>query len=648
MKKLISLLMTVMLVVCFSATLTVSADEPVANNLLLTHDFPGTGSDKDIDFSVWISKAGAGAAPRVDKNAASLYSETTTGVLWAWSDAQFAHNLTTPITDGKVLFSFDVNPGKLADTADTGDRTFEMYVGSTDYSVPSTKTSNFTDITKAAGIRLRSNLSSSINSRFEAGWGSSFSGADTVGVSEADWHHVDVLVDMDNKTLKTYLDYKSMKSVTNKITIESVNCLIFNSNLVANGVLLDNVRIIQNPQMLVTSVEVNEAKKYVDVAFNYDVTNELTAADITIANTNGKENVTVTSVARPSANVVRAVYENLNGGNYTISIGNVSSVAGSTSINESFTAALACIAEDFSNVTYNSTTGTINSWMSVVQPDNTTVSTDGGKLTVTTGSSHTAWEKVVYFDLITNTDFANIYKAIREGGVDGGTFKAGTTHVGKLSYEFDMTVNTSGGTVVMYDGYRRIFRVNTSQGFHAGTSEKVDNFATGTTYKVKVVFDFENQKVTYYLDGTSTMTTNFTDTIYNSGNKLIDSDMFKIYFGVYKDNTAVFDNFVIRYTADDCKVQNLKATKDGEAYTVTGEIVNPFNGALGSTVIFALYNGNEMVDVQMSAKPTAAYGQTALNETFTVPDGVTYTKYKVFVWDMKNQLKPLSATLGTE
>ena len=134
MKKLVSLLLMVtMIVTCFSASLTVSADDLTANTILLTHDFPGDGTNSAIDSDVWLSKNAAISAPRVDKNTASLYSETTTGVLWVWSVTEFAHNLTSPITKGKVLFSFDVDPGSFATTTETDDRTFEMFVSDSNY-----------------------------------------------------------------------------------------------------------------------------------------------------------------------------------------------------------------------------------------------------------------------------------------------------------------------------------------------------------------------------------------------------------------------------------------------------------------------------------------------------------------------------------
>ena len=402
--------------------------------------------------------------------------------------------------------------------------------------------------------------------------------------------------------------------------------------------------------MSAASVEANEAAKYVDVAFNYDVTNDISASDITINNANNNESADVTKVEKPSAKVIRAYYDNLNGGNYTININNVSSLVGNISVSKSFRTALAYLSEDFEKAEINTTGKTVNKWMKI-ENGNAIVSITDGKLVVKGGSGG-SWEQVILMNLLGNTytenqAFINIYKAIREGGVSGGTFKTGTTYTGKLSYEFDMKMDQ--GTVVMYTytaaGGRRIFRTNvdpgSANGFYAGTSEKIDSVSPNTTYKIKVVFDFEKQEVEYYINGKH-MSKKITDTIYNNGN-LSDVDVFtRLYFGVYNGATATFDNFMIKYYADNCNVQNLNVSSTGTTYTVTGEIINLSADEIGSAAIFALYDkDNGLVDAKLIKKPTAGFGQTALDETYTLAEGTTFASGKIFIWDMNNSIRPL-------
>ena len=89
-------------------------------------------------------------------------------------------------------------------------------------------------------------------------------------------------------------------------------------------------------------------------------------------------------------------------------------------------------------------------------------------------------------------------------------------------------------------------------------------------------------------------------------------------------------------------MQNLKVSSAGITYTVTGEIINLSDNEVGSAVIFALYDkDNGLVDAKLIKKPTAGFGQTALNETYILTEGTTFASGKIFIWDMNNSIRPL-------
>ena len=649
MKKIMSLLLViVMSVMCFSVV-TVSAEDTSSTIILpFTDDFSGEKTQGGNLTEHWLR--GAAGNPRIDMNNAALSLETTKDTLWAWSDARFGLNLPS-ITSGVVLFSFDIDPQTIVKNTETDERTFRMYVGSEALTADNLSTAaTANNIRKAAGFEIIK-ARNKTDKYFHGGWGTGFIEDTENSCDKEGWRHVDVVVDMDNRTLATYLDHKILNA-GNKLPdgFTGVNSLLFICSLNLSTAFIDNVSIVKDPVMSVTSVEANEAAKYVDITFNYDVINEIAAQDVIINSANNTESVAVTKVEKPSAKVIRAYYNNLNGGNYTININNVSSVVGNVSVSKSFITALAYLSEDFENAEINTTYKTVNKWMKI-DNNSAVVSITDGKLVVE-GGSEGSWEQVIKINPLGNTNteneaFINIYKAIRKGGVNGGTFTAGTTHTGKLSYEFDMKMDK--GTAVMYTytsaGGRRIFRANAdsnaANGFYAGTSEKIDSISANKTYRIKVVFDFENRTVEYYING-KYMCKKITDTIYNGGD-LSGVDIFtRLYFGVSNGATATFDNFMIKYYSDNCKVQNLKVSNSNTTYTVTGEIINLSDNEVGSAVIFALYDkDNGLVDAKLIKKPTAGFGQTALNETYILTEGTTFASGKIFIWDMNNSIRPL-------
>lgn len=631
MKKITSLLMAVcMLTLCLGTAATVSA-ETATNKLLFEDDFSG-------DLSNWVRKADSN--PAIDKNIPEILGgSNTTDVLWVWGDAAFGYNLETPISEGKVVFSFDVDPNKMANYDDASERAFMAFVGGEE--ITSSNVSSITTLNRLGALSIFK-AANSTSSEFRRGWANDFAATDTKAISAAAYRHVDIVVDMDTRYAYTYLDndkWNTGNPLPEAFT--SVKSLMFNNYLNMAGVFLDNVKIVQNPTMEIESVEADEASKYVDITFSKVITSELpSVADVTIKNIATGALATVTAVTKPADNVLRVAYSDaIAGGSYTVSIdGAVETVGASVTVNNQFDVALAVLKEDFSS-------NTQPAWLKTANAANTTIDTTGGNFIVTQNSADD-WQTVIQMNTTADETFANIYKAIRKGGTDGGTFTAGTTQLGKLSYEFDLQINTYGGTVVLY-GNDRHFRINTwsSQGFHAGNSNNLGLYEQNENHKIKVVYDFEAQKISFYIDDAFKAEYAFTALMGESQNITV-QDVFNLKLGVSNGCTAVFDNFVIKYTAAEAKFQDLKLTDSGNrTYTLTGSVVNPFTTSKAVTMIFAAYNGDALAYADVYDATTAAYYQTIMNKAFTVSADVTYDSVKVFVWDNFVNMTPLTGIL---
>lgn len=394
--------------------------------------------------SNWICQASSN--PWIDKNLTHI----TSGVLWAWStNANFAYNLKTPVTYGKVLLSFDVNANNLPDNTDANERYLKMYVCGE--KVTSTNIASVDTLNRVGGLNIFKNQPST-EYLFRSGAGETeFSTTSTKPMDKND-HHFDILVDMTNRTMTTYFDNALWNTASLPSGFTSVNALAFKPYLNTASVIIDNVWIVQNPVMELEAINLNEAFKYVDISFNQPITSALPEAnDVVFKNTANDEAVVVTSVTKPAANVIRVNYQDLIAqGKYAISLANnVESASGGVTVSGSVEAeALIAVAEDFSTAAISG--ATINPWLTIKQPDNTTAVIENGRLSVTPSTDHTWWENVVTLTILQNEDFANVYKAIRNGGTAyGNVFTAGTTHLGKLSYEFDVNIPAANSTIVM-------------------------------------------------------------------------------------------------------------------------------------------------------------------------------------------------------
>lgn len=591
--------------------------------------------------SSWVYQSTSN--PWIDKN----LTHTTSGVLWAWStNANFAYSLKTPVTYGKVLLSFDFNANNLPDNTDSNERYLKIYVCGED--VTSANIASVDTLSRIGSLNIFKNQPNT-EYLFRSGAGEAeFSTTVTKAMDKND-HHFDIMIDMTNRTATTYFDNAEWNTFTLPSGFNSVNALAFKANLNTASTLIDNVRIVQNPTTKIESIKLNEAFKYVDITINQPITSALPmVSDITFKNT-ANDAVVVTSVTKPAANVIRVSYQDLlTPGKYSISLADkVETAAGDVLINGEVEAkAIIAVAEDFSKTAIDG--GAINSWLTIRQPDNTAVMVENGRLSVTPTTDHTQWENVVTLSVLQNEDFANVYKAIRNGGTaSGSVFTAETTHLGTLSYEFDVNISAANSTILMFNTSKgtRQFRVyagsSTNAGFYAGTSQRLTDFAAGQTYSVKVSYDFENQNVSYYIDGILVGTTLFTDTIYNDNKTLVDNDMFLLALGVEKGKTVYFDNIAVTYEAKDYRLQNFDVTSENGGYKVTGAVVNPFNADKDAIVLFAAYKDGAVVYADLLDASVPAVNQTAIDKVFAVPETVLYDSVKVFAWRDLTTLKPL-------
>lgn len=638
MKKITSLLTAVCItVVCISAAFNVSAETTSTNKELFTDDFSGT-------LSSWICKTSGN--PEIDKNLPDdLGGSNTTDVLWVWGDAAFGYNLETPVTEGKVVFSFDIDPNKMANYEVDSERGLQTFIGGENLTADNVM--SITTMNRLGAFSILKPKSSS-TSVFRSGWGNDFAtnSEDNVAVSGTGYRHVDIVVDMDSRCSYTYLEHMQMGEVNSlPEAFVSVNSIMFNNYLLNAAVYLDNVKIIQNPTMEIKSVEENDALKCVDIEFNQALVGNLPEASaVTIKHEATGTAAIVTEVTKPYDNVLRVAYRDaLVGGRYTVRInGAVESIGGSVVVNNQFDAALTVLREDFA-------AGTQPMWLQTCYTANTTVDVTDGKFKVKQNTS-TSWNTVIKMNVTADESFEKVYNAIKKGGTDGSVFTAETCRLGKLSYEFDLQINTYGGTVVLY-GKDRHFRINTwtTQGFHAGNSNQLCSYNQSENHNIKVVYDFEAQKIAFYIDGEYKADYDFTQ-LKGEEYYIAGQDVFNLYLGVSNECEAVFDNFVIKYTAADSKLQDFKLTDSGnKTYTLTGSVVNPFNRAKNVTVIFAAYKNDGTEDnlvytEAFDATTTAAY-QNVLDKAFAVPDSTDYDSVKVFVWDNFEKMIPLGGVL---
>lgn len=229
------LLVLCMLMVCVVSTPTAFATIISNDTQLLTEDFSGT-------LSNWISSADSN--PAIDKNIPqTLGGANTTDVLWVWGNASFGYNLTNPIKTGKVEFSFNVDPNKMANyEGETAERAFSVYVGGEN--LTASNVGSIMSISKKIGAMRIFKALNSTDAEFRRGWGTDFPGTETIAITGTGYRLFKIVVDMDTRRVNTYLDDNQWGAgYTLPASFTSVNSLMFTNYLNLAAVFVDNVSI---------------------------------------------------------------------------------------------------------------------------------------------------------------------------------------------------------------------------------------------------------------------------------------------------------------------------------------------------------------------------------------------------------------------
>lgn len=664
MKKLVSLLTVVCMLLACVCQIGVYADGTTTDTTIrlpFEDDFTGR---QDSITAGWVLEGGN---PRIDKNIINVTSHfiSTQNVLWIWAtNNDFGLNFETPITTGKLAVSYDIDLNGLVNSSYTAsEQSMGMFFGKDKL----VEGSAYSGTEKAAAVRVVLDKSGTKDksSRFEKGWGLSWSDLEPKIVTETGWNRVDVVLDMDAKSVTTYIDgvLLGVNNCTKDYSFpESISSVYFDPNLGNHAVFLDNFKIVQNPVMQAEKFEVNAVEKYIDVTYNYAISALPTTSDVELKSVRNQQSATVTEVKSVEGkdNVLRIKYDNdTTGGGYTLSINNVASLfAGTAAWTESkVSIPIAVVSEDFSSVSYDSSTGKINDWLSVTKAnlDKIAIDTSDGKLKITS-TDPASWSNILSIGVTNVNDFLAPYKAIRVStGEDKGEFKNSTTHTGKLAYEFDLNVQTNAGTVLWWSGDKRVMRINASTGggLHVGhygvkhttgTPVKDAEFISNTEYRVKIEYNFEEQKIKYYLDGVMVAEPSFSDVVFGETKSNIENDNgYLVSLGLNKGSTATLDNLCVTYCADDVVIQNADIDSDDK---LTAQLVNPFNVRQNATIFYAAYDSNNnLVWADAEDASAEAYTQKDLSKEIAVPEGIDYASVKVYVWDTVNGYRPLCSPI---
>lgn len=230
------LLVMCMLLSCFGTMLTAYAAEGSSETSILTEDFSG-------NLSKWISQYDTN--PAIDKNLSVLSAGTTSGVLWVWSATNFGFNFPNAITSGKLEISFKVDPNKLANyTDDSNERAFSFFVGGE--SLTASNVSSIATLSnKLGGMRIFKAASSAADAaEFRRGLSGDFDGAEAVAINGVTGYRTfKMIVDMDERTVNTYLEGSAWGSYNLPDSFVSANSLMFNNYSNFAAIYIDDVTV---------------------------------------------------------------------------------------------------------------------------------------------------------------------------------------------------------------------------------------------------------------------------------------------------------------------------------------------------------------------------------------------------------------------
>lgn len=189
-----------------------------------------------------------------------------------------------------------------------------------------------------------------------------------------------------------------------------------------------------------------------------------------------------------------------------------------------------------------------------------------------------------------------------------------------------------------------------------GNKTTVGTFNRGQWNTVRIVLDYMNNVIEYYINGIE-----YDFEFDFSGLK---GSLIKGYFSVScpDANNGIdygLDNFKAEFIPNETEQESLKAENlsivdsdgnevnisefDGESVNVSFNAINSYSDAKDIRIILAAYkNSDELVFVRTDTDSLLPLSSKAVKKTFDYPKGVECTKLCAYVWDSKN-MNPICA-----
>lgn len=580
MKKLISMLLVVCMLATLTTTFSVFAETTSAETVLVSNGFDG----ETLGSGTWLYKntgsslidAEAGTGKMLSLARVSTDTNVKTPMVW--------HNLSTVVNSGKLLLSFEVkSPAAPTGTrTDTNDMYLWLNLGSSNYaSTDSSLGTGSSDSFAYRTFRMDWSTDGKLYAKAENGrnTGTIANIPSDTELTANQWYAVDVLIDLEGKTISQYVDGKLINSQelasVFPTTIGSVAfCGRFGNGLVGSY-LIDNVEVRSNASVMdVASVDVNETDKYIDVNFNhtFDDNQSFSVSGTSVAKCGSNETLTVTSVTKTGRRAVRVAYDGTidAGREYMINFaGGVADFAGSRlSEPVTFNMALGTSAsahitesEDFEGMTAAQKAAVSTSFEfanGFINPNATTLQRCAPAIVTETDSATSATNDVLNIAAKDNALNVNAIFTLNPSNVSA----INTSAMKKINYQFDLKVNattaSNGGDFILRDGSElQLFRFSPRSG---KMYNELENTTTKTTlatiegnkwYTIKVTIDYENAQILYYIDGENTETLAFSE-FTKKNNKTIDQfDVLNAWFlmyitaadqGYYVDNIDIWSD----------------------------------------------------------------------------------------------------------
>lgn len=514
MKKVVSMLTAICIVLTLFSGLSISAFAATGETVLVNDDFSVGNEASHIATGngtagkTWIT---AGSVNITTANPFVKDSNTDYGQVFSFNKVgdkewpQIHINMPTAITSGKALISFDLKVNAFAGNDYIYMRTWS---GSGNWGSLGTH-KEFLKLEK-------------VNDTLK------FRQANDTETTVDKWVHIDVKMDLDTDTVSYYINGEKTNDNTTTIAdVTSIGAISINGVVVnSSEFYLDNFVVRHNPaEMSVKKVTPNNNCSYVDVEFNNSVSTEnsdLTKVTLEKLGTDTCD-VTVNEVKVVKGNILRIKYDGIidPGREYLVKTnGAVKSIFGETAPAE-----ILFNAED--NTTGKTLTYDLSKYTNdtVLEKDDEnldilykTWTTD---ITATKGNDDTIGDYVEIMNSSTKTDsddgYRNLTLVSKVNYTNEPVFKDPN---GVVSYKFNVWVKSWSAFGLVTPNGSRIFNLdaktsnNTGNNYAYTVINAVDSpsntyvpqesgskkFTTNTWHLFEVKFDYTTNKIKVYVD----------------------------------------------------------------------------------------------------------------------------------------------------